>query len=198
MSAYACSFIINEMVGQFNNFEQAMKASLEGRPTAALGGHEFISLNTARHPFVENIVIANYFYERNISNSFRFRYYEFVKDGSMKIYRPTEGCLENLKKHDYDIRAFLPEIRGALVYMENCDIIWKRILFPRRGFSGELQSKEAIITSATNPSMKLRVSDNLKVYKDEISINDRVYTLDGKLIIGNTFGIPYKLRRVEE
>jgi hypothetical protein len=57
---------------------------------------------------------------------------------------------------------------------------------------------ECKLCSLTDPNLELVIKDELKLWKNELWINDRVFTLDGKQLIGNKDGIPYKMRKQKE
>lgn len=127
---------------------------------------------------------------------YRFRYYEFLNDDTMRIHRPSPTTLALLKAAKFDLEKFLPSI-DEFEYMKQCDIQWKSVQTPQHGFHGELVSKEAIIESESSYFKgKLIVKDSIFVFENEIHINDRVSKLDGTLIYGNSLGIPYKLKRI--
>lgn len=49
--------------------------------------------------------------------------------------------------------------------------------------------------SLNDPEIELTIKDDLKLWKNELWINDRVFTAEGKQIIGNKDGIPYKMKK---
>ena len=87
----------------------------------------------------------------------------------------------------------------ARICAKGCDLGWKRRklfgIIPRSSFRGELINGESTIFSERDPTVQLRVSDELHLWKNTLWINDRVRNSNGDLIIGNKLGIPYKLRK---
>lgn len=184
------------MIGSYDNQKQSAAGAAIGKLTAQDGGHEYVSANIAQHPFLDNVVIATYFYEADTARTFRYRYYEFVKDDRksimMKLYRPLLNTEEKLKKLGYVVEdAKLPDIED-LEYLSDCDVIWTKQL---SCYTGLLVNGEAKVRSLANPAVDFLVKDELKLRKSELWINDRVYTAEGKQIIGNRDGIPYKMQK---
>ena len=168
-----------------------------GKLTAADGGHEFVSAKILSHPFLDNVVIASYFFEEDVSKTFRYRFYEFVKDDSkeiiMKLYRPTLSTEAKLSKLGYVVPdASLPDIIKDFEYLDGCDVVWKKQL---SSYQGLLVNGECKVCSIQNPEMEFVIKDELILRKNELSINDRVFTSSGKQIIGNKDGIPYKMEK---
>ena len=50
--------------------------------------------------------------------------------------------------------------------------------------------------SQFNPNVKLKIKDELTLWEDKLWSNDKVFTSDGKMIIGNKFSIPYKFDKM--
>jgi hypothetical protein len=192
---FSSALVIDSLTGRFDNIVQAKAALIANTPTAASGGHEHVTLETQRHFKHENILVAAYRFGYDPMRTFRFRYYEFIEPCYMKIYRPSSKALQQLVQYQYNTEIFFPEFND-MEYMTGCDIKWTTTSLPKEGYCGELVAKETIITSASDPTVKLKVVDSLFVTSEEIQINDKVYTLDGKQIIGNIYGIPYILCRV--
>ena len=101
----------------------------------------------------------------------------------------TESKLQKLKYIVPD--ASLPDI-SEFEYLDGCDVIWKKQL---SSYQGLLVNGECKLCSLTNPNLQLVIKDELKLRKNELWINDRVYTSEGKQIIGNKDGIPYKMEK---
>ena len=174
-----------------------MAGAAMGKYTAQDGGHEFVSAKIINHPVLNNVVIASYFFEEDVSKTFRYRFYEFMRDDSkgiiMKLYRPLLPTEEKLKKMGYKVPdASLPDITKDFEYLEGCDVVWKKQL---SSYQGLLVNGECRLCSLTNPETELLIKDELKLRKNELWINDRVYTSTGKQIIGNKDGIPYKMEK---
>lgn len=67
------ALVTRYMVGRFDNFEQSMLAEEAGMPTAAEGGHEYVTLNIIPHPSHVQVLIASYYYAKNHESPFRYR-----------------------------------------------------------------------------------------------------------------------------
>ena len=107
------------MIGSYDNQKQSSAGAAVGKFTALDGGHEYVSANIAQHPFLDNVLIATYFYEADITRTFRYRFYEFMKDDSksiiMKLYRPLLATEEKLKKLGYVVEdAKLPDRKSVV------------------------------------------------------------------------------------
>jgi hypothetical protein len=194
------------LVGKYSNKLQAEKDHAAGKMTGAQGGHEFVTASLAEHSLLEDVVIATYYYGEDISAVFRYRLYELCAlDTSedscrMKLYRPTLDHDEELKKTQYSTRT-APTMEN-FEYLQGCDVIWKKKVASSTDdgvfFEGTLEAGECVICSQQDPSRIVKVRDDLKLSAKELWINDRVYTTDGTMIIGNVEGVPYKLLRQQE
>lgn len=162
----------------------------------------------------------------DISKTFRYRYYEFIDSESgnnninnnsnnstidvnsngnndnnkneiiMKLYRPLLETENILKSFSYDLpEDYLPDIYRDFEYLNGCDIIWEK---KSDCYYGRLINDECKLCSLTNPDLELVIKDELKLWKNELWINDRVYTTTGKQIIGNKDGIPYKMKKLKK
>jgi len=188
--------------GKFSNEEQANVALSLGKPTAALGGHEYIIVNINSHPVMANVKVASYSLGSNPKISpFRFRFYEFfyppIDDLTikMKIYRPTKKTEEKLLSCEYNIKEYLPDSldSNTFEYLDGCDVVWT--WRNESHYRGELVNKSCTVCSQNDPNVKLLIKDDLHLWKDELWICDKAYTTCGQQIIGNKDGIPYKLKR---
>ena len=111
----------------------------------------------------------------------------------MKLYRPLLETEENLKRLSYKIPdTLLPDIKTDFEYLEGCDVLWTKSL---SCYKGILVNGECRLCSLTKPDLELVIKDELKLWKNALWINDRVYTAAGKQIIGNRDGIPYKMEK---
>lgn len=189
--------------GMFSNEEQATEALLLGKPTAAMGGHEFITVSINSHPYINNVRVAAYRIGNNLRiPPFRFRFYELfypsINDRTviMKIYRPTRQIEEKLLSYEYNIEEYLPSNLDSdtFEYLDGCDVVWN--WHNQSHYKGELVNKSCIVCSQHDPSIKLLIKDDLHLWKDELWICDKAYTTSGQQIIGNKDGIPYKLKRI--
>jgi hypothetical protein len=186
--------------GEFSNEVQANEALLLGKPTAALGGHEFITVSINSHPSLHNIKVAIYRIGNNVAiPPFRFRFYElfysFDERIIMKIYRPTKFTEAKLLCNQYNIKEYLPDTLDSTTfeYLNGCDVEWT--CNNQSHYKGELINKSCIICSQNDPNMKLLIKDDLNLWENELWICDKAYTTSGQQIIGNKDGIPYKLKR---
>lgn len=190
--------------GKFDNYAQVCE-TYRINPNAS-DMHEYVSAKFTEHSTLPNTIIASYYYGNNTSSVFRFRYYTFQlptqnkvqsllqpNDVLMKIYRPKPETSQNLKSVDYDIQKYSPRL-SEFEYLETCDLLWKYHRF-RKCYRGTLINHKAEIYSQFDPTQKLIVQDDLTLFENNIWINDRVYNQLGQLIIGNKYGIPYKLKR---
>ena len=159
------------------------------------------------------ILIARYFYGTDTSNTFRCRLYEFpevmdvtlpIKDVVyMKIYKPNYEAEEMLKANAYDLKRYLPSMDNDFEYLSECNLYWKptnrlRRIAEGKSFRGKLVNDKGVeIPSQKDPTLTLVVYDDLRITKENLFINDRIYNKEtGELIIGNTKNVPYKLRRM--
>jgi hypothetical protein len=84
-----------------------------------------------------------------------------------------------------------------LEYLENCDIKWVDVIDGDSvGFRGTLISESCEVPSQKDSNVILIVYDDLRLWENELWINDKVYVKStGKQVIGNKDGIPYILNR---
>ena len=194
----ATSRIIESLTGVFSNEEQAAKDASLGKLTGLEGGHEFVTACIKRHPTIEEMLVATYFYGNDKSSVFRYRLYEICGDDwlEMKLYRPTLEHDEALKMVNYaPIEA--PRLED-FEYLAGCDVVWEQT-GKENGqpvYEGSLGQGECTICSQVDPTRMVTVKDNLRVSATELWINDRVYTTAGAMIIGNSEGVPYKLKKI--
>lgn len=198
--AAARALVLPGLLGRFDNREQAQLAAQAGTPTAALGGHEHVTFTGTPHPRHRDLLFASYCFADKPNQPFRFRLYKFpIEQESdeqlrMHIYKPSAACAQALQKNGFDLNVFLPE-PSDFELLPGCDVVWRAVSAPREGHHGELATGHAYIPSAADPQVRLLVKDSLFVFADEIQINDQVFTMDGRQIIGNVNGVPYILRR---
>jgi hypothetical protein len=208
------------LTGTFDNEAQAMEAQLAGRPTAAEGGHERVSCRIHSHPQYPQLLVATYFIDQRLKQTFRYRYYEVVPPGKsdgedgkfcakMNIFRPTATASRRLIDSNYDPNIYLPTVE-EMEYLPACDIGWRTFIATGPEFENSPQAKGNLkfefegvllgsgeLRSERNRSVELLVKDQLLLSIDGLSINDRVYEkASGVQLIGNTLGIPYLLHRV--
>lgn len=226
------------LMGLYDNYDQATSDAKRGKPTAALGGHEYVTANITQHPNIalSNVLIAQYYLGENPSQTFRFRCYEFCEptdDNSvrMRLYRPLQDTEKLLKRVHYDVShpsirsmqsfalPFGSELRKLtsqqllqrdFEYLAGCDVMWsyKRSTIPftsiplpppfPRHYNGALVEGSCTICSQQDPTLQLVAKDDLRLYRDRLDINDRVYTLEGKLVIGSADGKPYRMVRRDD
>lgn len=192
------------LTGRYSNKAQADQDHALGKMTGAQGGHEFVTARISEHTSLENVLIATYYYGEDETAVFRHRLYELcsMDDPSllkspccrMKLYRPTLGYDDELKNTQYvAIQNKEAPIIDNFEYLQGCDVVWKS---NEDVYEGSLVEGECVICSQQDPTRIVKVRDDLRLTRDELWINDRVYTTDGTMIIGNVEGIPYKLKRV--
>ena len=224
------------MVGVFSNEEQAARDAREGRPTAALGGHEHVTACIAPHPnkALPKVLLARYYLGTDPTRTFRLRCYEFCEpsaDGEparMRLYRPLPATEAVFKSAKYDpthptvlalpssslpfggqLRKLSADqlLQRDFEYLSGCDVLWhyRQPTFPftsrplpgpfPRYFQGTLAEGSCSICSQTDPNLRLVAKDDLRLSDRRLDINDRVYTVEGKLVIGSASGEPYRMLR---
>lgn len=222
------------LLGRFDNRLQAEQDAAKGRPTAAQGGHEYVTAELVQHPnrALQSVIIAQYYLGTDVTRTFRLRCYEFCPSSNdsvvMRLYRPLPATEKIMRAAKYDwahvsvlaLQSFaLPfggELRKLTVpqllqrdfeYLEGCDVEWRKCRtvpgtpiplpppFPSF-FKGSLVQGSCRLCSQQDPNVILVAKDDLRLYRDQLDINDRCYTEDGKLVIGSTSGEPYRLRRI--
>ena len=191
------------LIGRYNNDRQASASAALGKRTAREGGHEYVTATIMKHPLLANVLIAHYFFDNDTSKTFRFRYYEFELSPNleivMKLYRPFLNADKILKGLNYDVDKYLPDIITECECIEGCDVVWEKTAwnFMRsQYYNGKLVNGSCKICSQQDPNLELLVKDNLQLWSNELWIADKVYTMDGKQIIGNSQGIPYKMNKM--
>ena len=58
-----------------------------------------------------------------------------------------------------------------------------------------MENDVCTVCSLRDPTIQLIVKDDLKLWMNELWINDRVYDKQGNQLIGNSDGIPYKMKK---
>lgn len=197
-------------IGKFDNKKQADEDCISSDPDK----HAYVTAEFIVHPQINDIIVAKYYLGKNTSSVFRFRYYDLSdqhtprsspssllttitdqlpffmsKSIRMKILRPSLATLRTLKLKNYDILTYLPS-RNDMEHLPGCDVIWKfRVL--QSEFLGVLENGKCEICSQYDPTVKLIVTDKLRLAANRLWIDDRVKNSKGELIIGNKRGIPY-------
>ena len=300
------------MLGRYDNKQQADADLARGKPTAALGGHEYVTAIITPHPVLPTVLLAQYYFGADPAKTFRLRCYEFVQPCSadpasssapsssasgpastsfrMRLYRPLPATEAALRAASYDLQspsvqrlpsfspallastlttadasaagaagagasgagaaeaasASLPPPLAALLpdfeHLTGCDVCWaplppaapaapaappaSRVVGWRAAFSrllpflatvtppipspspstsitsaspsfrGSLYEGSCSLCSQADPNVVLTVRDDLGLHADRLEINDRVYNAEGRMVIGNSEGVPYCLRRL--
>jgi hypothetical protein len=188
------------LVGSYDNLEQSQAGAAKGKFNARDGGHEYVCANIVRHPLLPEVLIAHFFFDNDPTKTFRFRYYEFLDvEGkgdrvTMRLHRPQGPVEAKLKAVTYDVSQYLPTMETDFEPLSGCDVIWKKQPW-RRNYRGVLEFGTCQIRSSQDPSVLITVKDDLRLWKNKLWINDRVYNKEGVQLIGNRDGIPYKLRK---
>ena len=192
------------LIGSFDNEQQALEGAAQGKVTASAGGHEYVCASITSHPFRPDLLIAQYYFDNDTSKTFRFRYYEFPTKEScpwwqrgkvkMRLHRPLLTTEIKLKAISYNITSYLPILESEFEYLQGCDVIWQK--FPwQHSYQGKLENEVCTICSLRDPTIELFVKDDLKLWVNELWLNDRVYDKQGNQLIGNSEGIPYKMKK---
>ena len=131
----------------------------------------------------------------------------------MSILRPFPKLEEKLRVIDYNLEKYCPSV-DEFEEMKSCDVLWYPTKFSQFIHSiplipeslksyficyrGKLKTDPCEIYSITNPNLLLIIKDDLKLSRNELWVNDQVYTKDGIRLIGNSKGIHYKFKRVSK
>ena len=189
------------LIGSFDNEQQALEGIAKGKVTASTGGHEYVCASITSHPFRPELLVAQYYFDNDTSKTFRFRYYEFLRNESfpwrrviMRIHRPLLTTEIKLKAISYNVTSYLPGLESEFELLRGCDVIWQK--FPWQNvYQGKLENDVCTVCSLRDPTIELFVKDDLKLWMNELWINDRVYDKQGNQLIGNSDGIPYKMKK---
>lgn len=191
--------------GRYNNLYQAQKDAGRGRTTAADGGHEIVSTCIQSHPDDPALLLAAFRFGLETSTlPFRFRFYQFSEDSSgkydviMTLWRPTPETEVLLQKARYDIATYLPGL-ADMEALTGCEVGWKKKKDRwslRSYYYGVLVNGTCQLRSQRDPNMIITSKDELKLWKRQLSINDRVYGPDGSLVIGNRDNVPYLFDKI--
>lgn len=191
--------------GTFDNKEQYCE-DLQQNVTEK---HEYVTAKFSTYAEKKDVLIAKYYYGNNDSNVFRFRFYEFTNSNIImkllsrsvpiqkiiKIYRPLPQTLTRLESSKFNLETYLPRF-DECEHLAGCDVIFKYNKL-MDAFRGTLVEDTCEICSQREPTIKLKVVDELFLWRNDLWINDRVYNQKGVQVIGNKNGIPYKLKRTQ-
>jgi hypothetical protein len=119
-----------------------------------------------------------------------------------KIYRPKKSYQSNSNQNK------IINLKDQYELLDACSIGWlhcnkndnNEIINNNSNtncFHGKLITNPCIISSEYNPNMMIEIREEIFIWENSIWINDRVFTIDGKLLHGNKFNIPYKYKRIE-
>lgn len=201
------------LVGAYTNEKQAVEDAKKGKPTAATGGHELVSAEITPYEAIPGSLLAIYRFgfQREQQPPFRFRLYQFYNDPYnnydciMTLLRPSATLEVLLKSNQYNLNAIPATVQkdNAFVELIGCEVGWKKkhlfnfVPFWKAKYEGVLICGSCQLQSSRDPTMMITAKDDLKLWKRELWVNDRVYSPTGELLIGNTEGIPYKFQKEE-
>eukprot|EP00611_Tribonema_gayanum_P015195 TRINITY_DN27013_c0_g1_i1.p1 TRINITY_DN27013_c0_g1~~TRINITY_DN27013_c0_g1_i1.p1 ORF type:complete len:343 (-),score=75.77 TRINITY_DN27013_c0_g1_i1:91-1119(-) len=136
----------------------------------------------------------------------------------MTLWRLAPAVERELRQADYQLRRFDWERAAGDAYpvvaecMEGCEIYWSR-----GGGGGAAAAVDASASGAAVPAflglmgvdddgtwirsqnvdgLEILIKDDLKLFADELWVNDRGFARDGSFVYGNQRDVPYKMRRV--
>ncbi|RYH22505.1 hypothetical protein EON65_19060 [archaeon] len=191
------------MLGQYSNILQSSQDAKDKKPTAAEGGHEHVTCIIEKHPEAEDTLVAQFRFGADINTPpFRYRHYVFSPAKSsphtttrMKLYKPSAKSMEKLRQVGFRGDLYMPSLIDCEELL-GCDIQWslqRPFLDLQPSFYlGKLINGLCKLPSQNDPNEIITVKDELKLWSNRLWINDQVYSSSGKLIIGNSVGIPYK------
>lgn len=199
--------------GLYNNTQQYDDDNARNKTTTATGQHELcsVAIYPSPHPAPtdQNVLIASYRYGlANNTIPFRFRLYKLLPPEesdpkyvcTMKLYKPNFDTEKQLEKVNYDLFKYVPSIKDC-EEIKGCLIGWRKRkdglfgLFGREYYYGVLTTGSIKLPSSKLPNVTIIVTDELRVYRDEVWVNDRVVSTTGELFYGNVDNIPYKFNK---
>lgn len=206
------------LAGKYNNHAQIERNHLQRRFNVQDGGHESVEVEIKQSQTNECMFVASYrltntttpfrcraylFHEKSPQNIFERLVHGVFGDFSyeMKLLKPSKEAESSLINVQYDLSKYFPRL-ADFEELPNCDIIWrKRFSLLRREwyYRGKLMKEPCILPSSRNPGQMIRVKDELYFWlkSEELWVNDRVYSLNNDLLIGNKLNIPYKFLKVK-
>jgi CpeT/CpcT family (DUF1001) len=199
--------------GDFDNYQQVVKDRQNGLLPREGGGHEHIHCILV--PVAINTRLAAFYFDGNPMKIFRFRFYEILDDGVMKLYTLSPDLEVNLRREAEPTNW--PQIydeynsgdSSHIQELSNCDVQWSQVPDPcqhdyalkaypdRPGNHAIMIHGEATVESTMMPGVKILVRDQLSLWDDEFWIHDRGFDpATMTFIYGNQLGVPYQLQRV--
>jgi len=189
--------------GDFDNKIQVDEDLAASRAPREGGGHEHIHCKVLDVDLAEedsrHSLLAHYYFGDDPSRTFRMRLYTFAAaqdpDGSMsvkmQIHYLSEERIAALKAGT-DPASIDWRNQDVTHPIEDVDVTWR----PRGDhFHGTLDKDSVTIFSPTMQA-PIIIKDEVTLWADQLWVNDRGYTADGKQIYGNFHGVPYKLNKV--
>jgi hypothetical protein len=210
--------LIQQFQGDFDNYAQVVEDRAQDKLPKEGGGHE--NFHCTLIPLSETSRLASFYFDGNPQRIFRFRYYELFPASDsdsieMKLYTlhpELEGLLRSHSEEPLKWRSLYDSFdikdEEKIKYLPNCEITWSLQMDPvehsyavsiddNDGIHAVMVHGEAIVDSAIIPGMKIRILDQLSLYRDTFYINDRGLDPEtGDFIYGNHRGVPYRLERV--
>lgn len=203
--------------GIFDNEDQAIEDRRNCLDFANGYGHRHVTCHIFRLHDNRNFRQAIYTLDGDEKKVFRLRIYEFYSPqifsndstpdvcvASMRLYRPLvidyqAISVEIVRRQIQNNEPRLSALLQNYEYLAGCDIDWMAVLCPSSGkqtFAGSIRVVPCWIRSERDPSVNLRVEERICLTESEMSVNDRVYDLSGRLLHGDKGGVPYIYKKL--
>lgn len=235
--------LCHTMQGDWDNYDQVVQDRDRGRSPGKGGGHEHMhcriksaqeylpaQLKSLKMP----VLSAMYYFNGEPNAVFRFRMYSFCPATSgatnravveMHLWRFLPHVEARLRACGYDLQNFDWGEGDVAERIAGCDIYWAGSCDDQCGpgepkFTGLMGENDegTWIDSQNVEGLRILVKDDLKLWREELWVNDRGYddsvsyctpcgalplflmpcclSMQGNFVYGNQRGVPYKLKRV--
>jgi ketosteroid isomerase-like protein len=178
--------------GEFDNFAQVW----EEKEQKAQYPHEHIHSIFARvalPTFGEHVFYVKQYQDGDPAKIYRTRLYTFQPNEAeqaieLRIYQfPDEKAVNDAHLQPAKLAGLAPEKMRAT---PGCEVYWKR---EGEDFHGYM--KPTCRVNSQRLGKTIVITDNLKLSRDEIWINDQAKDTEGNYVFGNKSGVHHKLKR---
>jgi len=184
--------------GEFDNHEQHWQDGINAKKDKTIQVHEhlhhiFAPIDTPA--LTGKTYFVKQYMDGDKSKVYRQRLYQFIRNEEKGVLQLNIYRFNDEKK--YASSHLTPELFNTLMLDElstynGCEVYWK---YTGSSFDGYMEHNACSVVSKRS-GKTLYFNDTLRLFKDEIWIDDSAVDEDGKHIFGHKKGIPHKNRKV--